>query len=82
MKSLYDELAARLDRDPSLARRGGARGDIGILLFGARDELRDLWIAAERELLARDEASADELRAAIERLRPLFGEREGERGEG
>jgi hypothetical protein len=76
MTSLFDDLSDRLRKDPRLTRRGGPRADLGLLLFNARDDLRDLWAAAER--CARGEAGAgDALGAAVERLRPIFGERPG-----
>ena len=78
MKSLYDELSDRLAKEPSQARRKGPRQDIGMLLFAQRDDIAALWKAAEASLLSDAEAGGevdDGLRAAVERLRPLFGER-------
>jgi hypothetical protein len=75
MNSLYDELSEKLKRDPRLTRRGGPRVDIGLLLFEARDELHGLWLAAERSLNSRDADALAGLAAAVEKLRPLFGER-------
>ncbi|MBL8967085.1 MAG: hypothetical protein JNG85_08750 [Spirochaetaceae bacterium] len=77
MASLFDELAEKLRADPRLTRRGGPRADLGLLLFNARDELRGLWAAAERNLAADDPEALAALRSAVERLRPIFGEREG-----
>ena len=77
MKSVYDELADRLAKDPSLTRRSGPRQDIGILLFSERDAINALWKAAETvvaDALVADGNVAG-LRAAVENLRPLFGER-------
>ena len=75
MTSLYEELSDRLVKDPSLARRGGPRADIGLLLFSERDDIFALWkAAAEVPGLERSE-SLCALRSAVERLRPLFGER-------
>ena len=75
MNSLYDELAEKLKRDPRLTKRGGPRADIGLVLFGARDELRELWQAAERCLRSQDADALGALGAAVEKLRPLYGER-------
>jgi hypothetical protein len=76
VSSLYDELAEKLRQAPRLTRRGGARADIGLLLFGARDELRELWAAAERCLRSQDAAALGALGDAVEKLRPLYGERQ------
>lgn len=79
MSSLYDDLSEKLAQDPSLMKRGGPRVDLSLLLFNARGSLRDLWAAAEAEL-ARAEVSGRDpdrsLRDAVEKLRPIFGERE------
>lgn len=84
MKSLFDELIDRLAENPSLTRRGGPRQDIGILLFSERDSINALWKAADTSLrIPRDMPGLDDsldesvgaLRAAVEKLRPLFGER-------
>lgn len=72
--SLYDELSAKLDADPRLARRSGPRVDLGLLLFGARDEIRALWVAAEGAVTS-DRSGSSDLAEAVEALRPLFGER-------
>jgi hypothetical protein len=77
MKSVYDELAGKLAQDPSLTRRSGPRQDIGILLFSERDAINALWKAAEAvvaDALVADVNIAG-LRTAVEKLRPLFGER-------
>lgn len=77
MTSLYDELSARLEKDPSLTRRGGPRYDLGLLLFDFRDPMRELWHAADGEITrAIDEGRRPpaSLAAAVEGLRPLFGE--------
>jgi len=79
MESLYDELAEKLAEDPRLARRGGPRFDLSLLLFNAGDSIRDLWVAAEAEIATarrQDRRPPEALEAAVERLRPLFGERE------
>jgi hypothetical protein len=73
MTSLYDEVAARLAEDPRLTKKGTARVDLNLLLFNARDDLRALWSAADASV--QRGAVDDELREAVERLRPLFGER-------
>ncbi len=78
MRSLYDQLSDRLAAEPSHTRRNGPRQDIGMLLFAQRDDIAALWKAAEASLLSDAEAGGevdDGLRAAVERLRPLFGER-------
>lgn len=74
MPSLYDDLSGKLQKDPGLTKRGGARYDLGLLLFNARDSLRELWKAADSEVTnARSEGEL--LEAAVEKLRPIFGER-------
>jgi len=75
MSSLYDELSEKLKKDPRLMKRGGARYDLGLLLFNARDNLRELWAAADRFARTRDDEALDGLREAVEKLCPLFGER-------
>ncbi len=77
MSSLYDELTEKLKQDPRLSKRGGARSDLGLLMFNARDSVRELWLAADREVAdARAESRHPErLQAAVEALRPLFGDR-------
>jgi hypothetical protein len=71
--SLFDELSAKLAKDPRLTKRGGPRVDLGLLLFNARDDVRALWTAAEAT--ARAGAASPELETAVERLRPIFGAR-------
>ncbi len=74
MSSLYEELTRKVAADPRLTKRGGARADLGLLLFNAHAELNALWQAAER--CARDgDHAPDDLCAAVEGLRPIFGER-------
>jgi hypothetical protein len=75
MPSLYDELSEKLRKDPRLTKNVGPRTDIGLLLFNFKDDLRDLWLAADRALRAQSAGAGEELRAAVEKLRPLFGER-------
>lgn len=75
MKSLYDERAEMLSRSSSVRARSGPRSDIGMLLFAQRDDMRDLWIAADRLDQHADPSARQALHAALERLRPLFGER-------
>ncbi len=78
MGSLYDDLSEKLKKDPRLTRRGGARYDLGLLLFDSRDSLRELWAAAETEVgQARSEGRrpSERLEATVRELRPLFGER-------
>ena len=75
MSSLFDDLSERLRKDPRLTKRGGARYDLGLLLFNARDSLHELWEAAERYIRSRDTEDLGDLHDAVEKLRPLFGER-------
>lgn len=75
MSSLYDDLSEKLKQDPRVTKRGGARYDLGLLLFNARDSLRELWAAADRYARSRDAKAMGDLHDAVERLRPLFGER-------
>ncbi len=77
MRSLFDELTAKLAEDPRLTKRGGPRVDLSVMLFNARDSVRALWLAAERYGRTRDEAALGELARAVEQLRPIFGERIG-----
>ncbi len=78
MNSLYDELAEKLKKDPRLTKPSVARFDLGLLLFNSGDALRELWVAADGELAAaRQEGRppSARLEAAVEKLRPIFGER-------
>lgn len=78
MNSLYDELAEKLKRDPRLTKRSSARFDLGLLLFNAADALAELWAAADGEISeARQEGRPPpaRLEAAVDKLRPIFGER-------
>jgi len=78
MSSLYDELCEKLKKDPRLTKRGGARYDLGLLLFNARDSLRELWDAAAIEVAeagSEGHHPSELLEAAVEKLRPIFGER-------
>ena len=78
MSSLYDDLSEKLKKDPRLTKRGGARYDLGLLLFNARDSLRELWDAADIQVTeAKSEGRypSERLEAAVEKLRPIFGER-------
>jgi hypothetical protein len=78
MASLFDELSEKLKKDPRLTKKGGARFDLSLLLFDARDSLRKLWEAADVEgTKARSEGHSppERLEAAVEKLRPIFGER-------
>lgn len=79
MNSLYDELCEKLKKDPRLTKRGGPRFDISLLLFNARDSVRELWEASDILVAqARKEGRPSErLEAAVEKLRPIFGERRG-----
>ena len=75
MISLCDELLERIRQDPRVTKRGGARQDLGLLLFSRREELNELWKAAEREVLNPSAEARAELGAALGRLKALFGER-------
>ncbi len=77
MTSLYAELAAKVKADPRVTRHNMARADLGMLLFNAGDALNELWLAAEAELAgaAADRPASARLQAAVEKLRPIFGER-------
>jgi hypothetical protein len=79
MLCLYEELSEKIARAADRGARDGARRDLGLVLFADRDALYDLWKAADRlaprAAAGGDSGGGDELRAAAERLRPLFGER-------
>lgn len=80
--SLYDELVEKLAKEPRLTRPAGARYDLGLLLFAARDDIRSLWVAAEALLRAdrlaglEQRAEDEALAEAVGKLAQLFGERE------
>lgn len=71
--SLFEELEAKLAKDPSLLKRGGPRVDLSLLLFNARGAVHALWQAAEAEVSRG--AASPALTAAVEQLRPIFGAR-------
>ena len=78
MSSLYDDLCEKLKKDPRLTKRGGARYDLSLLLFNARDALRELWEAADVEVTqakSQGRHPSERLEAAVEKLRPIFGKR-------
>lgn len=75
MNSLYDELSEKLKKNTRLTKRGGPRVDISLLLFSNRDALHDLWIAADRYDRLPDTEALASLHDAVEKLRPLFGDR-------
>jgi hypothetical protein len=75
MSSLFDDLSEKLKRDPRLTKKGGPRFDISLLLFNARDSVRELWVAADNHIQSHDGEALGELRDAVEKLRPIFGER-------
>lgn len=75
MPSLYDQYAEKMGRNSGLRGRNAARADIGMLLFAQRDDIRDLWVAADRLERQADPVARQALDAAVEKLRPLFGER-------
>jgi hypothetical protein len=85
MSSLYDDLSEKLKKDPRRTKMGGARYDLGLLLFNARDSLRELWDAADIEVTqARNKGYQQPglLEAAVDNLRPIFGERIKPLGQG
>jgi hypothetical protein len=73
--SVYDELSAKIARSGERGPRDGARRDLGLILFAERDKINELWKAAELCSRLVEGADAAELRAAVDELRPLFGER-------
>ena len=75
MISLYDELSGKIQQDPRLTKRAGPRQDIGLLLFANRDSINELWKAADRCAGLLDNPDSAELCRAVEKLRPIFGER-------
>jgi hypothetical protein len=75
VKSVYDELSERAAREPRPTRRNGPRVDIGLLLMNYRDDLRDLWSAADSCARTMGEGAPEDLRTAVEKLRPFYGER-------
>lgn len=78
MSSLFDELSEKLKQDPRLTRRGGPRFDLSLLLFNARESIHELWVAAEQEVTqarSQGQRPPEALEAAVEKLRPIFGER-------
>ena len=75
MISLYDELSGKVQQDPRLTKRLGPRQDIGLLLFADRESINALWKAADRCAGLGDDPGSAELRRAVEKLRPIFGER-------
>ena len=80
MNSIYDDLSEKLKKDPRLIKKGGARVDLSLLLFNARESFRELWLAADHEVAkARREGlrPSESLESAVEKLRPIFGERKG-----
>ena len=78
MSSLYDDLCEKLKKDPRLTKRGGARFDLSLLLFNARDSLRELWETADSEVAEAKSTGrppSERLEDAVEKLRPIFGEK-------
>jgi len=75
MISVYEELSGKIEGAASRGARDGARRDLGLVLFAERESLAALWKAAERRLGEGGVSEGDGLAAAVERLRPLFGER-------
>ena len=78
MNSLYDELAEKIKKDPRLTKQSLSRFDMSLLLFNAGDDLRELWVAADSEIAAarqEERPPTARLEAAVDKLRPIFGER-------
>jgi hypothetical protein len=75
MKSVYDELSAKAIESSLRGARDGAKRDLGIVLYAERDALRELWKAADASAPPPGATDRSRLRAAVESLRPLFGER-------
>ena len=74
MRSLYDDLTEKPEKDPRLTKRGGPRFDLSLLLFNARGSLRELWQASGRCTRACDGEVLHDLIDVAEKLRPIFGE--------
>ncbi|MBN1334892.1 MAG: hypothetical protein JXB39_02925 [Deltaproteobacteria bacterium] len=72
MPSLYETLRRKVEAAPTPSRKGGARADLGLVLFDAQDALHALWVAADR-CTCSDVPALDDLARAVEALRPLFG---------
>ncbi|MCX7024683.1 MAG: hypothetical protein NT080_08700 [Spirochaetes bacterium] len=77
MISIYDELSGKIGKSTRHTARDGARRDLGLLLFADREALSALWKAADRCSRLPDAGASGDLRQAVEKLRPLFGERAG-----
>ncbi len=75
MLSLYEELAEKIKREPELKTRGGARADLGLMLYSRREEIAFLWKEASAYVSDLPAQDCPELRAALAALSPLFGER-------
>lgn len=70
MASLFDEVDAKIG--PRVTARETSRFDMTLLLFNARHAVRDLWVAADA---AAGPGAPANLRAAVDALRPIFGDR-------
>lgn len=78
MHSLFDELTEKLAKDPRRTKKGGARFDLSLLLFNAREAVRDLWVAADAVCTTAEQQGQpppETLASAVARLRPIFGHR-------
>jgi len=75
MPSLFDEISSRMgrDREQGRSRNSMAKFDMTLFLYNARDDLRELWRAADEA--ARETAAPEPLKRAVEKLRPLFGDK-------
>jgi hypothetical protein len=79
MNSLYDELAKKVNKDKRVTKRGVSTFDLTLLLFNARDSLNELWQTADHYLQSPHDEALANLQDAVEKLRPIFGERSNDR---
>ncbi|MBN1154590.1 hypothetical protein JXB12_06660 [candidate division KSB1 bacterium] len=75
MISLFEELSAKLIKNPRLSSRSGARYDMILLLFNARDAIYELWKSADRYLQTSDADALAHIQENVEKLRSIFGAR-------
>ena len=76
MGRFWGGVTEKLKQDPRLTKRGGARFDMSLLLFNSRENPHELWLAADRYLRSRGDGDLGDLHSAVEKLRPIFGERD------
>jgi hypothetical protein len=70
VSSLYDDLSERIKKDSRLTKRGGAGFDFNLLLFNARDSLRELWEAVDVEVnesRSKGHQTSELLKAAVKK---------------